>query len=142
LCCCISSSASVSSRHGLEGGKAELDAARSAAVEPYGRAREVLEEAAVVADEHERAARACERGFEPLDRRQVEVVRRLIQQQDIGRRRQHVRERSAAQLPAREPRRVFIAGEADLLEQVARLVRVIAGPQSGFDVGARRRECG
>src|SRR5262249_34571481 len=45
---------------GFEGGKAAIDLPDLAAVEPGGRAREVGEEAPVMADQHQRAAAAVE----------------------------------------------------------------------------------
>ena len=42
-----------------------------------------LEQAAVVRDEDDRAGVAVERGLELLDRRQVEVVRRLVQDEAV-----------------------------------------------------------
>ena len=62
---------------------------------------------------------ACELGFEPFDGRQVEMVGRLVEQQDIGLGRQHAGERGAAGLAAREARRILVAGEAEMLEQIA-----------------------
>jgi hypothetical protein len=70
---------------GLEIAKADVDAPGLAAVEPHGDLRQVLQEAAVVADEDEGAALRAQPGLEPFDGRQVEVVGRLIQQQDVGR---------------------------------------------------------
>src|SRR5262249_17501506 len=49
------------------------------------------------------------------------------------------RERRAAQLAAGELRRVFRAGEAELPEQVARLVAIVGRPEPGLDVGQRCR---
>jgi hypothetical protein len=47
----------------------------------------------VVADHHQRGARAGKLAREPLDRREVEMVRRLVEQKDIGGRGEHARER-------------------------------------------------
>ena len=122
---------------GLEVAKADVDAPRRAAVEPHRRLRQVLQEAAVVADEHEGAALVGQARFEPFDGRQVEVVGRLVEQQDVGRRRQHVGERRAAQLAARQGRRVLLAAEAQLLQQIAGLMRIVGGAEAGFHVGQR-----
>ncbi|MHC2250413.1 hypothetical protein ACVILK_000105 [Bradyrhizobium embrapense] len=35
-------------------------------------------------------------------------------------------------------RGIFLAGEAELLEQVARLVVIVAGTKAGLDIGQRR----
>ncbi len=77
--------------------------ARSAASRP-GRARSSTvrgtKEAPVVADQDEGGADALQLGFEPLDRRQVEMVRRLIEEQHVGLRREGTGERDAAALAA------------------------------------------
>jgi len=44
---------------------------------------------------------------------QVEMVGRLVQQQYVGRRRQHPRQRRAAGLAARDMRGVFVAVQAE-----------------------------
>ena len=102
----------------LEMGKAALDAARAAAVEPDRRARQRREEAPVVADDHQRGAAGIEIALQPFDGGEVEMIGRLVEQQDIGRWRQHARERGAARFAAGEMRRVFLAGEAELLQQM------------------------
>ena len=61
-----------------------------------------------------------ELALQPFDGRQVEMVGRLVEQQDVGLGRQHARQRGAARLAARELRRVLVAGEAELLQQIAR----------------------
>jgi len=70
------------------------------------------------------------------------VVGRFIEQQDVWRRRQHVRERGAAGFAARQPRGVLLAGEAELLQEIARLVRIVAWPETRFDVRERGGICG
>jgi len=73
------------------------------AVEPPGHAlvdpergpRQVLQEAPVMADQYQRRANGGQLFFQPFDRRQVEVVGRLVEQQDIRFRRQHAGERAA-----------------------------------------------
>ena len=86
------------------------------------------------------ARRRIELALQPFDGGQVEMVGRLVEQQDVGRRRQHARERGAARLAAGEMRRVFAAGEAELLQQIARGMRVVGRPQAGLDIGERRGE--
>ena len=55
--------------------------------------RHVLQEPPVVRHEEERGAEADEQRFEPLDRRDVEVVRRLVEKQQL-------RDRARAHVPA------------------------------------------
>ena len=92
----------------LEMGKAALDAPRRAAVEPDRRARQRREEAPVVADDHQRGAPRVELALQPFDGGEVEMIGRLVEQQDVGRRRQHAGERGAARFAAGEMRRVFL----------------------------------
>ena len=66
------------------------------------------------------------------------MVGRLVQQQDIGRGRQHPRQRRAAGFAARDMRRVFVAVQPELLQQVARLIMVVARAEAGLDIGQRR----
>ena len=86
----------------LEIGEAALDAPRLAAVEPHGDARQVGEEAPVVADDDDRRAAAGEIALEPFDGGKIEMVGRLVEQQDVGIGREHARERGAPRLAAGE----------------------------------------
>jgi hypothetical protein len=70
------------------------------------------------------------------------MVGRLVQQQDVGRGRQHPRQRRAAGFTAREIFRVFIAAEAELLQQIARGVVVIARSEARFDIAECSRMAG
>ena len=114
---------------GLEGGKTAIDLPDLAAIEPGRRARQIGKEAPVVADDDERAAAAVEFAFQPFDGGEVEVVGGFVQQQDIGRGRQHARQRRATGFAAREMRRLLVAMKAELLQHVARLIVVVAGPE-------------
>ena len=86
---------------GLEFLEAGGESARSAAVEPYGLAREVLQKTSVVADEHERRAQALELLLEPKDGRKVEMVCRLVEQQHVGAGRERPRQSGAPRFAAR-----------------------------------------
>ncbi len=76
----------------LEMSKTAFDAARAAAIEPDRRARQRREEAPVVADDHQRRAAGVEIALQPFDGGEIEMIGRLVKQQDIGRRRQNVRQ--------------------------------------------------
>jgi hypothetical protein len=65
------------------------------------RARD-LEEVAIVRDEHERARERAEPSLEPLDRVRVEVIRRLVEEQEIRAAEECERERHPTPLPTRE----------------------------------------
>ena len=62
-------------RSSIDAAGGQLDAAGQA---------DVLEQRAVVGDEQDRPVEAVERRLELLDRRQVEVVRRLVEHEDVG----------------------------------------------------------
>ena len=102
----------------------------------------LVEKAPVVADDDERRLPGVELAFQPFDRRQVEMIGRLVEQQDVGRRRQHAGERGAARLAARQRRRVFVAAQAELLQQIARRVAIVVGPETRLDVIGRGGEAG
>ena len=60
-----------------------------------------------MADQHQRRARRLEFVFEPLDAGDIEMVGRLVEQQDIGLGREHARQRRAALFAARKMGWVF-----------------------------------
>ena len=96
-----------------------------------------------MADEHERRAHAADLALQPFDGGQVEMVGRLVEQQDVGLGRQHAGQRGAAGLAARELRRVLLAGQAELIQQVARaVVRSSPGAEARLDIGERGRKAG
>ena len=70
------------------------------------------------------------------------MVGRLVEQQDVGRRCQHARQRGAARFAAGEIGGIFLAGEAELIQQIAGGMGVVARPEAGFDIGERDREAG
>ena len=91
-----------------------------------------------MADDDQRATAAFQFAFQPFDGRKIEMVGRLVQQQDVGRGRQHPRQRRAAGLAAGDMRGVFVAVQPELLDQIARLIMVVAGAEAGLDIGQRR----
>ena len=70
------------------------------------------------------------------------MVGRLVEQQDVGLGREHARERGAARLAAGEPRGIFLAGQAELFEQIARAVRIVARREPGLHIGERGGKAG
>src|SRR5581483_12385032 len=80
--------------------------------------------------------------FQPLDGGEIEMVGRLVQQQDVGRGRQHPRERRASRLTAGEMGGVFVATKSELLQQVTRRIMVVTGAKAGLDIGERRGVAG
>ena len=124
---------------GFKGAEAAIDLPDLAAIEPGGGARQVGEEAAIVADDDQRRAAAVELAFQPFDGRKIEMVGGLVQQQDVGRGRQYARQRRAAGLAAGELHRLFVAAKRELLQEIARLIAVVARAETGFDIGKRCR---
>jgi len=124
----------------FELGETGVQAPRHAAVQPDGGLRQPFQEAAVVADQHQGGAGPLELGFQPFDGRQVQVVGRFVEQQDIRRRRQYARERRTARLAAGQPRRLLGPRQAQLRQQVLGAVGIVARRQPRLDVGKGRRE--
>src|SRR5207302_1481642 len=90
------------------------------------RRAEALEEAAVVRDEEDGADEAVERRLELLDRLEVEMVRRLVEDEAVDAARAEEGERRAASLAGGErgagPVDV-VGAEAELRQQRARVAR-------------------
>ena len=84
----------------LEPAEADLRAAQVPAVEPDAASRQPGQKGAVMADDDERAGEALQPLFQPLDRVKIEMVGRLIEQQDIGGLRQRPCDRRAAPFAA------------------------------------------
>ena len=80
----------------------------AAAVELEDPAGDVVEEVAVVGDRDDRARVLREVALEPRDRLGVEVVGRLVEQQQVGRAQQQPAQRDAAALAAGERRDVGV----------------------------------
>ena len=81
-----------------------------------------VEEGPVVRDDHERAVVAVERGLELFDRLEVEVVRRLVEEEEVDLPRLQLGEVRARPLAGRErrPRPPDVIGaETELREQRA-----------------------
>jgi hypothetical protein len=74
------------------------------AVDVHDRLRDRVEEVAVVRDQEQRARVALEPVLEPQHRVEVEVVGRLVEQQQVGARRERLREVEAHAPAAREAR--------------------------------------
>jgi hypothetical protein len=75
-----------------------------------------IEERTVVRDDDDRSGEAVDEALEPLEAVLVEVVRRLVEQEEVGPREQHGRERRSRRLAARErdERAVEIDAEPEL----------------------------
>ena len=135
---------------GAPGVPRALEVARAAGLELEHRGADRLEKPAVVGDEDDRRVEPDEVVLEPLERLDVEVVGRLVEQQQVGARGEHPRERGPGQLTAREAaeRAVeLVVAEAEpaqgRLDAVA--PAIAAGglqPRLGVGVGVQRRLVG
>ena len=101
------------------GGEAAVEPAGEAAVEPNRRSREIAEQPAVMADEHERRARFREPALQPFDGDDVEMVGGLVEQQQLGFGRQRPGDRRAPRLAAGKMAGVGVGVEPGLIEQRA-----------------------
>jgi hypothetical protein len=63
--------------------------------------------------------------LQPFDAGQVQVIGRLVEQQDVGRRSQSAGERRAACFATGQRHRIFVAGKTEFLEQIQRAVSTI-----------------
>ena len=117
-----------------------LEREAAAAVELEDPARDVVEEVAIVGDGDDRALVVLEVPLEPGDRLGVEVVRRLVEQQQVGGGEQQPAERDAAALAAGERRDVGVGGREP--ERVHRLVELgVEVPRvGGVDLLLQARE--
>ena len=123
---------------GFEGSKAFLQPVGLPAIQPHRCAGEILQEPAVMADQHQRPAAGLDLLFQPLDGAHIQVIGGLIQQQDVGPWRQHPGQRGAARLTAGQMRRVFRPAEAQIAQQVKGTVGILMpGFQSRFDMRNR-----
>ena len=97
-----------------------------------------------MADQHDAGSHAGQLAFQPLDAWQVEMVGRLVEQQDVRRWRKRAGQRCAARLAAGQGAGVFLAGQAELFQQIAGAVAVFVGfgDQPRLDIRQRGREAG
>ena len=125
---------------GLELAEAAVDLPHGSAIEPEGGARQRGEEAAVVADQHDGRADAHELRLQPLDGRQVEMVRRLVEDEHVGLRRESARQARPPRLAAGQVLRVFGSGEPELGKEILRAVWIVARRKARLDIGERGRK--
>src|SRR4051794_36276346 len=65
------------------------------------------------------------------------MIGRLVKQQNVRLGREDPRERGTPRLPARKARGVLVAGEAELFEQVARAMQIVARRKTCLHIGKR-----
>ncbi len=96
--------------------------------QPQGRGGNALQKAAVVADDEAGAALAGDDAFELFDRGDVEVVGRLVEEENVGVGGKRPRQRRAARLAAGKSLRRTLGIEAELLQ---RCVSCVSGRDRG-----------
>ena len=127
---------------GLESRKPLLEAARRAPIEPDRRLGQIREQPFVVADQDEGGSRVLQFVFQPLDRHEIEMVRRLVEQQDVRLRRQDARQRRPSRLAAGKLCRVGLGIHPEIRHVRAGPVRAVVVVQTGQDEIERRRVAG
>ena len=120
--------------------EAAVHAAGDPGLEPHHGFADGLQHAAVMADEHDAGAGGGEFLLQPLDRRQVEVVGRFVQQEQVGGGGEGAGQGGAPGLAAGEMRRVLVAGQAEAVEQRRAAVLVVAGAHAVLHVVERGGE--
>jgi hypothetical protein len=95
-----------------------------------------------MADQHDPRAHARQFLFQPLDPRQIQMVGRLVQQQNVRLRRQHPRQCRPPSLSARQPGRILGAGQPQLLQEINGPIPlpVVGMIQPSLDISQRRLE--
>ena len=100
----------------IEATETDLGPPQATAFQPEAGTGEALQEGAVVADRDEGAGVAGQPILKPFDRRKVEMVGRLVEQQDLRILRKRAGDRCSAALPARSGRARTVEIDPDLAE--------------------------
>ena len=89
-------------------------------------------------DDDDRRGRAVEFVLQPFDGGEIEMVGGLVEQQDVGLRRDRPGKGGAAGLAAGKFGGPFLAGQTEMLEQIGGAVWIVGRAKPGFDIGAHR----
>ena len=127
---------------GLEMLEAAVHPPGHAGFQPDHAAADGLQHAAVVADQHDAGAGGGKLLLQPFDRRQVQVVGRLVQQQQVGGGGEGTGQGRAPCLTARQVRRVFGTGQAQAVQQGWAAMLILAGADAILHIVQRRGEAG
>ena len=119
---------------GLELRKAFVQAADDPAINPHRGPGQVFQKPPVMADQNKRRTQALQLAFKPFDGGQVQMVCRLVQQQDVRFRGQRTGEGASTCFAAGKTGRVLFPGQAKNVQQVRRAVTVIRGDEARFDI--------
>ncbi len=127
---------------GLERAKTLVEAARAAAIEPDRGAGQVGEQPLVVADQRQRRAAHREAPLEPFDRHQIEVIGRLVEEQDVRLRAQGPHQRGAARLAAGEASGIGGGVDPELGHHCSRRIGIVEVAKPSKDIVERGGEAG
>ena len=128
----------------LKSGKSRIQLPCDPAIEPHRDARQPLQQPAVVTDQHDPRTKIAQFAFQPLDARQVKVVGRFVQQQNVRFGRQHARQRHAPGLTSGQAGRVLGTVQSELFQQIRGAMPVArrAIVEPGLDISQCRTEFG
>ena len=115
--------------------KALSEPPRRAPVEPDCGVGDIFKETPVMRDQHDGRAQPRQLAFQPFDRRQVEMVGRLVEQQNVRLRRQHLGQSRPPRLAAGQGGGVGVAVKLQMFEQMRHPVRVIRRAKPRLDIG-------
>ena len=127
---------------GLERAKTLIEAAGAAAIEPDRGAGQVGKQPFVVADQRERRTAIREVRLQPFDRDQIEMIGRLVEQQDLGLRAQDPDQRRAARFAAGETAGIGVRIDPELGHHGSRRIRIVEIAKPGKDIVERGGEAG
>jgi len=101
----------------LVGGEVARVSAQVSAVELDDPQRDRIEEAPVMGDDQHAAGKRKQRLLQPFDRGEIEMVGRLVEEEQIGRHDKRARQRHALLQPAREIRYRIVLGQLQAAER-------------------------
>ena len=114
--------------------KAFIKRTRQAPVHPNRLAGQVFQKAPVMGNQDNGTAQGFQLPFQPFNRRQVQMVCRLVEHEDIRLRGQRPGQGRAARFTAGQNRRVFFPGQAQRVEQVRHAIFIIGPFKAGNDI--------
>ena len=93
-------------------------------------------------DEYDRGLQRGQLAFEPFDRRQVEVIGRFVEQQDLRPRGERAGERDTARLAAGQYVGIGVGIDAEPVEQRIGAAGIVHRPEARLDIADRGVEAG
>ena len=127
---------------GLERAEALIETAGAAAIEPDRGAGQIGEQPLVVADQRQRRAASSKVRLQPFDGDQVEVIGRLVEQQDLGLRAQDPDQCRAARFAAGQTAGIGVRIDPKLGHHGSRRIGVVEIAKPGKDIVERGGEAG